>query len=388
MPSKRQILLIGRASKSLGGIATGGISKHIEDLSKGLIKNNIEPFIWDFKIQKSINRDGINIFALTHLNKIRGILYAVFGLNILISKYYRHLSLKDKFIVAIQSYSIKRFIELRKFKTVHVHSLNRPITSFLRRKFPYINIVVTDHGFWQNKAISKDENNSVLQKLRKNIESADKIITISKYSIEQFKEYRLPLDKTILIPNPISIEDIPFVKQKKENIIFFNGFSESLSRKNLTKLIEALKSDSYFNKYKLIAIVNTDARQYLDLQTLNFDIEILGAQPWNTIVEIYNKSKILVVPSKSESFGLVYLEALAVGTPIIGFYKTVSEFMEVMKLDIGEPFNDAIETAEDLATKIKMTLTKTYNSNILRSTLVEHYDWNAKIKEFIYLYKF
>src|SRR5690554_790169 len=259
MQNNSKILLVGRASKNIGGNATGGISKHIEDLSKALIQNSIEPYIWDFKINKSYDVDGIHVLGLNNINMIKGILYSLIKLNILFSSHFSHLTLKNKFIVAIQTYHLKQIVEKYQFKTIHVHSLNRPITSFLRDRFPNQRIVITDHGFWQKKGISQNPKNKVYQNIVKNIDVSDKIITISKFSIEQFHAFNLPTEKTASIPNPIDILEIPFNKSiKKENIIFFNGYNESVSRKNIVKLVDALKTNSFFNNYKLVAIVNEE----------------------------------------------------------------------------------------------------------------------------------
>ncbi len=384
-----KVLHIGRASKNIGGKATGGISKHIEDLSKTLLINNISCSIWDFTLTKSYSVNGINVFGLSPLNMCKGLFFAFFKLKILFSKQYRHLNNRNKFIVSIQSYQLLRIIKTNNFKTIHVHSLNRPIVSFLRAMFPNLNIIVTDHGFWQKLVKDYNPKSKVYQNIEKNISVADRVITISNYATEQFKKHNLSTEKNVFVPNPVAVSEIPILKDKiKGNIIFFNGYNKSIEVKNLVKLIEALQTDSFFNTFKLIAIVDKAGREYLQNLKLNFELEILGAQPWSKIVELYNKSKILVVPSKSESFGLVYLEALAVGTPIVGFYKTVSEFETVLQEDIGELYNDKNETVDELAAKIKKTLSKNYNPEILRQAVKNNYDWNILIHKFIELYKF
>lgn len=373
----------------IGGKATGGISKHIEDLSSMLLKNNIEPFIWDFKLTHSYSTDaGINVIGISYLNRILNVLYSIIILRILWSRSYKHLSLRNKFIVALQGYQLQRTISSLNIKTVHIHSLNRPVISLIKGLFPKINIVITDHGFWNKIKDKKSTDDKTLKNICLNANIADKIVVISKYAQEKFVDFNLPREKTVLIPNPIMAFNIPMHNNRKKNMIFFNGFNKSLKIKNLKKVIEALKLEPFFNNYTLVAIVNDAGKKYLKQQKLSFKIEVLGAQPWDNIVEIYNKSKILVVPSKSESFGLVYLEALAVGTPIVGFYKTISEFKDVLNLDIGEAYNNEQESAEDLAIKIKTTLLKNYDSKLLRSKVKEKYDWNFQIQKFIDLYKF
>ena len=54
-------------------------------------------------------------------------------------------------------------------------------------------------------------------------------------------------------------------------------------------------------------------RDHLRLQEVHF----LGYQPQATVVRIYNAADICVVPSRNEPFGLVAIEALACGTPVV-----------------------------------------------------------------------
>ena len=53
------------------------------------------------------------------------------------------------------------------------------------------------------------------------------------------------------------------------------------------------------------------------LVTLSYNMELLGAVPRPRIMELYAWADILVLPSISDTFGLVILEAMAAGLPVI-----------------------------------------------------------------------
>lgn len=382
----KKIVLVGRASLSLGGIATGGISKHIEDLSAKLVENGYQVTIWDFRLKKSFTNFKVRIEGLSYVELIFGLIYSIFAINIIFNKSYGHLSLKDKFLISIQSWKIQKYIISNDIQVVHVHSLNRPITHFLRSKFPNIKIIITDHGFWQKKELDLNDKNLTLKKIKKNIELATSIIIISSFANKQFKNYKLSTHKNIKIPNPIFLSKIPIKEVGRENIIFFNGYNNSLERKNFELVIDAMNYLSFFKDYKLVAIVNDEAKRLIKSKKINFEIETLGAQPWDVVVDLYNKSKILVVPSKSESFGLVYLESLAVGTPIIGFHETVMEFKNELGLDIGEVFDPQFENYKDLGNKIKEVLHRKYDKYKIRKKIQSKYDWDFSVKKYINIY--
>lgn len=383
----KKIVLVGRASLSLGGIATGGISKHIEDLSAKLVENGYQVTIWDFRLKKSFTNFKVRIEGVSYVELIFGLIYSIFAINIIFNKSYGNLSLKDKFLISIQSWKIQKYIISNDIQVVHVHSLNRPITHFLRSKFPNIKIIITDHGFWQKKEITLSENNSTFKKIKNNIEIATSIITISTFANTQFKNYKLPTHKNITIPNPVFLSKITIKNVEKENIIFFNGYNKSLEIKNFELVIDAMNYLSFFKDYKLVAIVNDEAKRLVKSKKIKFEIETLGAQPWDVVVDLYNKSKVLVVPSKSESFGLVYLESLAVGTPIIGFHETVMEFKNELGLDIGEVFDPQFESFKELAQKIKKVLINHYVPGELRNAVKLNYSWDNKVQNFLSLYE-
>lgn len=377
------ILLLGKVAHPKTQIIKGGISRHIKDLSEELTRNNIAVSIWDYRLCKTYNENNIRIFGPTWWSKINSVIFSVFRLGLFTNRRYDYLSLKNKFIVSLQLKSLIAVLDEENFTAVHVHSLLRPIPSFLREFFPHLKIVITDHGFWQKQ---EDELAKSQDLISKNIQSANTIIYISDFALEKFKEYNLPLEKLVKIPNPINFETLPLLDLPQKKQIVFNGFNETLSRKNLPLLIQALETEDFFNQYSLVAIVNKKGKQYLESLMLPFKVTPLGLQPWENIVQLYNESALLVVPSLSESFGLVYLEALAVGTPIIGFNGTVEEFQESLKTNIGFPFDPINETAGDLAHKIKNCLTKSFNRQEVREIVANQYAWPYRISSFIECY--
>ena len=73
-------------------------------------------------------------------------------------------------------------------------------------------------------------------------------------------------------------------------------------------------------------------------QDYNLPFEFFGDLTSSEVCDILDKALGLVVPSRKESFGLVYLESICRGTPIIGFKPTVDELSEILGGFIGYSF--------------------------------------------------
>ncbi|MEA3502673.1 MAG: glycosyltransferase family 4 protein, partial [Actinomycetota bacterium] len=65
------------------------------------------------------------------------------------------------------------------------------------------------------------------------------------------------------------------------------------------------------------------------------DVQFKGELPPSEVRELLLASEALCVPSRSESFGLVYLEAAASGTPSVGHGPSISELFETVGVPCG-----------------------------------------------------
>ena len=98
-----------------------------------------------------------------------------------------------------------------------------------------------------------------------------------------------------------------------------------------------------------------------ELQALTVE---LGLEPWvkfapfvhprkhvKAVIGVMSSAELVCLPSKSESFGLVMIEALAAGAPVVGFGPTLREIQDRVGIDVGEPLDDP--TPENVAAAIE-----------------------------------
>ncbi len=157
----------------------------------------------------------------------------------------------------------------------------------------------------------------------------DRVICPTEYSQEAIKKQEKKL-KTVVITNGVNLKDFrkvnptPFFKKFKQNKkdprLLYQG------RIDLEKNIETLvKATPYLKEaFPNIKIdINGDGialekiKKLVKKMNLEKNVNIWGRVPNNTSVYSYNAADIFVLPSIAEIEGMVVIEALACGKPIL-----------------------------------------------------------------------
>jgi D-inositol-3-phosphate glycosyltransferase len=191
---------------------------------------------------------------------------------------------------------------------------------------------------------SKKENKYRAQGEQKVMDFSDRIVVATEDEvIKMEKYYRIDKHKLVVIPPgvdtchfyPIPSDEAKAVigVPKEESMILYVGRIEPL--KGVDKLIRAIselhKGDvlSKCPHYLIIIGGEPDApspemnQEMHRLQQLCIDLNVgnlvlfLGKRDQDTLPYYYSAAEITVVPSHYESFGMVALEAMACGTPVI-----------------------------------------------------------------------
>lgn len=80
-------------------------------------------------------------------------------------------------------------------------------------------------------------------------------------------------------------------------------------------------------------------------------------------------AEVMCLPSRSESFGLAFIEALACGTPVVGFAPTVREIARAMGIDVGVPLERG--APEEVAAAIEHVRATEWDRDRLRRVTLE-----------------
>ena len=188
-------------------------------------------------------------------------------------------------------------------------------------------VIVSNHGI-----LSMRFRNSLSDRLTKFLikilyYQADLLITVSKGIREELiREFNIDPENIKLIYNPVNIEKIKYLAEEEVNDEWFDGeipilitMGRLAKQKGHWHLIRAFSKVRERKECKLVIRGNGELEPYLeklvrDLDLTN-DVKFLGWQ--NNPFKYISKSSIFILSSLWESFGLVIVEAMACGCPVI-----------------------------------------------------------------------
>lgn len=248
---------------------------------------------------------------------------------------------------------------------------------------------------------------------RKLLREADRIVAATQAELAQIQWlYQIGTDRVVVIPPgvdtahfyPIAIDEArEFISmQDKTRMILFVGRIEAL--KGIDTLIKAmarLQNQGFLEAHPVcVAIIGGEAdvseeelsAEMARLQAMRQEaglgdiVKFLGKRDQDTLQYYYSAAAMVVVPSHYESFGLVALEAMACGTPVVA---SETGGLAFLVRDGETGFHVPTGNDEALANRIKELLT----DEVLRirmgkaaAAYAGQYDWSAITDQLLDLY--
>lgn len=192
--------------------------------------------------------------------------------------------------------------------------------------------------------------------------------------------------KTLVIPNGINQHFLSSLANSKMNLhkpmelLYVGNFRKLKNVPTLIKLVA-----NYPAKLTIVGKGGKDERKVLRMIHKSNKCIYLGQiKELPRLIEVYKKSDIFIMTSKSETFGLVYIEAMSQGLPIIysknagidGFFKQGSVGYGVSPGSISE-MRAALEQVVKNYPEISM--------NCLKQA--KHFNWAIVAERYIEIYR-
>jgi len=126
-----------------------------------------------------------------------------------------------------------------------------------------------------------------------------------------------------------------------------------------------------------------DLKKHISSSNLHDNVKLLGFVPDSKMNNLINSCDLFVLPSLSESFGIVQIEAMACGKPVIATRNGGSEEVITSK-EYGLLVDPA--NSEDLAEKILVALDRVWDHKKILA-YAEQYRWVNVAKEIVDVYE-
>ena len=253
--------------------------------------------------------------------------------------------------------------------------------------------VATAHGYDIYDLPFKDH--EWKEKIEYVLNAADYVITVSNSNLECIKKLSVETPVKV-IPNgfrgdlfyPRDLEECRKISNLSINKKVILTVGSLVEIKGHKYLIEAMHEVLKHRKDVICIIVGGGALKYkLKNQIKNLGLEnhvkLIGGKPHNEMPIWMNACDVIVLPSLRESFGIVQIEAMACGKPVVATYNGGSEEI-ITSEDCGylvEPANP-----EELAEKILIALDKEWDGEKIRR-YAERFRWENIVKEILEVYK-
>lgn len=388
-----KILLTGPVPAEIGGKGQGGVGQHVWNLARNLVANGYDvtlmptgSFFGKDNFKEGVHIKGWNFNLLLVPKAIFIALKYIYFLGL-------SLSIKDLVYVFLTSLRIFKIKNINKYNICHNHAIYNGVNFVLSQSDNKPLIVQTIHSY--HDIIFRENRIKERKKFfQRNIDLADCIIHVSK--ADQLTGKKLGFnhgDQHFIHYN--ALEPSGISGQKSRNSICFIG---SLDDRKRIKLV----LDAYLTKQNntlplLIAGDGPLAREVQQITTSNKNVKFYGSVNNPTARKIMSRSSVLVGPSKSESFGLIYIEAILEGAAVIGYSNTLNEFKSILSVTEDEAKLMISYSPEDKDPEKLMKLIDKTNDfrnskrgndsmNTLQEKVRSHFGWSKSVEKLIGIY--
>lgn len=200
---------------------------------------------------------------------------------------------------------------------LHAHFTELGHSASILKKEINIPLVITEHSSLINKSSIEE---SLYRKATIAYKNADALIAVSPAFANRIEEnFNI---KPIYVPNIVDTEIFNYAPKLRHDKFNFVSTGNLIHTKRMDLIIEAFNRAFYDNNNVTLTIFGEGPErlkleEMINKYNLNDRVILKGMCPRSSIAERLSYSDCFVLASQSETFGVAYIEALAVGVPII-----------------------------------------------------------------------
>jgi D-inositol-3-phosphate glycosyltransferase len=361
---------------TLGGKETGGMNVYVRDLARELSQRGIAVDVYTRSQSPTIRR-----ICTGHLGELGRVIHIPAGPERPYNKnlVFDHL---PEFVQRVRDFVVRENVV---YDLIHSHYWLSGWAALDLRATWRVPVIQMFHtlGEMKNRVAQTPQERESPRRI--DVEGhvmrfADRLVAATPLEKGQMSWlYGADADKISVVPAGVDLSlfrPVPRVEAKKrigipphQRMILFVGRIQPL--KGIDTLIRAMQRviNHYpdFRENLCVTIIGGDPNPDSELEQMEFErlkrlraelgigdlVTFLGAKGQDTLVYYYSAAEMVVMPSHYESFGMVALEAMACGTPVIG------SDVGGLSFSIEDGFNGYLVPGQDpdaLADKIALLL--------------------------------
>jgi len=281
-----------------------------------------------------------------------------------------------------------------KFDIIHAHFTwpSGYAGMLLKNKFK-VPLVITTHALHSERLKKMDFNTK--EKYTNVWKSADAIINVSHKCVNILKKLGIPSNRIYYVQNGVDLKKFKPMNKKEcrkklgipldKKIIV--GVGNLVEKKGFIYLIRAVNIIKEKNKNIKVYIVgkgplHTQLKKEINKFSIQKYVHLVGPKPHSEIPLWINAADVFVLPSLIENFGIVNIEALACGKPVVSTYNGGSGEI-ITSEEYG--FICPLKNPECLAEKILISLNKRWDKKrIVKYS--KRFSWEVVVKEILDIY--
>lgn len=277
-------------------------------------------------------------------------------------------------------------INKKKYDLIHIHDPHVPFVVWEIMKKTKAKKIATFHTAWENNSIINFINPFITLFQDSFSSSVSGGIFVSKIVKKRWSELCGRKVKQIVIHNGVDKIFVPTKKLEADEIkILFLG--RLVEKKGPKYLLEAFaKVLKYYPKTKLTFVgkgkLLKELVDFAKKKKIQKNVIFAGEVMGEKRIKYYQEANIFCAPYSDEAFGLTVIEAMATGTPIVGFAN--SAFKEILN---GYPNPELLVKSRDV-NQLTVALTKIIGNKEMRKKLSSwlivqsrQYNWEKIAKE-------
>lgn len=199
---------------------------------------------------------------------------------------------------------------------IHAHFTSAGYIAGTLKKHLKVPLVITEHSSSIN---TFNINSSLKQRAMKAYKNADQLISVSS-ALRNKILHHFNIESVVL-HNIVNVKIFNYFEIKKKKSFTFLSVGNLIQLKAFDILIDAFHKANFDSNIDLKIIGK--GPEYYNLQNqinnlgLNTQVKLLGFLSREEISKILQESNAFVLASRSETFGVAYIEAMAAGLPVI-----------------------------------------------------------------------